>query len=90
MANDQGKGGQQGGNPQQTPEHVTNDPGQKGGQMPDDQWKEDQQRSGGGAQRGATGGHGAGSKSDNEHEQGMDRQPELDEDDDAGKRDENR
>lgn len=90
MANDQGKGGQQGtSNPQQTPEHVTNDPGLKGGQMPDDQWKNDQQRSGGGAQRGATGGHGAGSKSEGEREQGMDT-PELDEDDDSGKSDENR
>lgn len=52
MANDQGKSGQQGGTPQHNPDQVSNDPnkaweeGRQGGQMPDDKWENDPQRSG--------------------------------------------
>ncbi|WP_416465383.1 stress-induced protein [Pseudomonas sp. LFS044] len=112
MANDQGKGGQQGGMPQQNPDQVTNDPnqawesgrqggqggqsagkdnpqhtsepGQQGGQTPDDKWANDPQRSGGAGQQGGMGGHGAGSRSDGDREQGMDPGTELDDEEDSG------
>ncbi|MNZ26721.1 hypothetical protein D3C78_439200 [compost metagenome] len=90
MANDQGKSGQQGGTPQHNPDQVSNDPikpwdtGHQGGQMPEDKWENDPQRSGGGTQQGATGGHGSGSRAGTDVEQGMDSDPQLDDEEDSG------
>ncbi|MFJ2983390.1 MULTISPECIES: stress-induced protein [unclassified Pseudomonas] len=108
MANDQGKGGQQGGMPQQNPDQVTNDPnkawesgrqggaagrddpqhnsepGQQGGQTPEDKWGNDTQRSGGAGQQGGMGGHGSGSRSDGEREAGMEPGTEVEDEEDSG------
>ncbi|WP_336335085.1 general stress protein [Pseudomonas putida] len=96
MANDQGKGGQQGGTTQNNPGNFANDrekaseAGQKGGQTSRGDFANDPQRANEAGRQGGKGGHSSGTKSDNGRQDDMDKGSQATQDEDSGMTDDNR
>ncbi|MGB5957775.1 general stress protein [Pseudomonas sp.] len=96
MANDQGKGGQQGGTTQNNPGNFANDrekaseAGQKGGQTSRGDFANDPQRANEAGRQGGQGGHSSGTKSDNGRQDDLDEGSQAIQDEDSGMTDDNR